>query len=65
MSGIIIFPIVLIYIFVAFSIYKLVLKDTNKKFFSRMVFVGIFTTIFSNFSKIENIVSYKNDIVIA
>ena len=43
MSGIIIFPIVLIYIFVAFLIYKLVLKNTNKKFFSRMIFIGILT----------------------
>jgi hypothetical protein len=43
MSGIIIFPIVLIYIFVAFLIYKLVLGNTNKKFLSSMVFVGILT----------------------
>jgi hypothetical protein len=43
MSGIIIFPIVLIYIFVAFLIYKLVLKNTNKKFLSSMVFIGILT----------------------
>lgn len=41
MSGIIIFPIVLIYIFVAFLIYKLVLRNTNKKFLSSMVFIGI------------------------
>lgn len=43
MSGIIIFPIVLIYIFVAFLIYKLVLGNTNKKFLSSMVFIGILT----------------------
>lgn len=43
MSGIIIFPIVLIYIFVAFLIYKLVLRNTNKKFLSSMVFIGILT----------------------
>ena len=32
-----------IYIFIAFLIYKLVLKDTNKKFLSSMVFIGILT----------------------
>ncbi|MDY3205373.1 MAG: hypothetical protein RBR70_09910 [Arcobacter sp.] len=43
MSGIIIFPIVLIYIFAAFLIYKLVLRNTNKKFLSMMIFIGILT----------------------
>jgi hypothetical protein len=32
-----------IYIFIAFLIYKLVLKYTNKKFFSMMIFIGILT----------------------
>lgn len=37
-------PIIVgIYIFIAFLIYKLVLKDTNKKFLSSMVFIGILT----------------------
>lgn len=43
MSGIIILPIILIYIFVAFLIYKIVLKSTDKKFFSRMVFIAVIT----------------------
>lgn len=43
MSGIIILPIILIYIFVVFLIYKIVLKSTNKKFFSRMFFIGVLT----------------------
>ncbi len=41
MSGLIIVPIILIYIFIAFLIYKLILRSTNKKLFSRIVFITL------------------------